>query len=220
VKEVLVLGIGNVLWADEGFGVRAVEALHEAYECPAGVELLDGGTQGLYLLEHVCSAQRLIVFDAIDYGLPPATLKVLRDDDVPAWGAAKVSLHQTNFQELLALARLQGRAPERLTLIGVQPEDLSDFGGSLRASVRARLPEAVAVAVQELTDWGYAPRGRTAQPVGERLNAAPLAIEAYESGRPPAEHACRIGDARFLNIRARAVAPRGEGRAGTAKRER
>ena len=48
--EALVLGIGNVLWADEGFGVRAVEALHAAFAFPAGVVLQDGGTLGLNLL--------------------------------------------------------------------------------------------------------------------------------------------------------------------------
>jgi hydrogenase maturation protease len=200
--EVLVLGIGNVLWADEGFGVRAVEALNDAYECPVGVELLDGGTQGLHLLDYVCKARRLIVFDAIDYRLAPGTLKVVRDEEVPTWGAAKVSMHQTGFQELLALAQLKGRTPERMTLIGVQPEDLSDYGGSLRPRVRARMPEAVALAVRELEGWGFAPRSR-ATLAPQRLNAAPLAIDAYEAGRPSTEEACRVGDARFLDIRAR-----------------
>lgn len=198
--EVLVLGIGNVLWADEGFGVRAVEALNDAYEFPPGVDLVDGGTQGLHLLEHVCAARRLVLFDAVDYGLPPGSLKLVRDADVPAWGAAKMSMHQTGFQELLALAQLKGHAPERMTLIGVQPEDLSDYGGSLRPCVRARVPEAIAAAVRELEGWGFAPHPRAAQ-APQRLNAAPLAIDAYEAGRPSPEEACRVGDARFLGIR-------------------
>lgn len=200
--EVLVLGIGNVLWADEGFGVRAVEALNDAYEFPAGVELLDGGTQGLHLLDRVCDARRLVLFDAVDYRLRPGSLKVVRDAAVPAWGAAKMSMHQTSFQELLALAQLKGRVPDRMTLIGVQPEDLSDYGGSLRPCVRARVPEAVALAARELENWGFAPRPRAAQ-ASSRLNAAPLAMDAYEAGRPSPEEACRIGDARFLERRAR-----------------
>jgi hydrogenase maturation protease len=203
--EALVLGIGNVLWADEGFGVRAVEALNDAYELPAGVELLDGGTQGLHLLDRVCDTRRLILFDAVDYGLAPGSLKVVRDGEVPAWGASKMSMHQTGFQELLALAQLKGRVPESMTLIGVQPEDLSDYGGSLRPCVRARVPEAVALAVRELEAWGFAPRPRTAR-APTRLNAAPLAIDAYEAGRPSADEACRIGDPRFLDLRLRAGA--------------
>ena len=55
--RVLVLGIGNILWADEGFGVRAVEAFHRDFEMPANVTVLDGGTQGLYLVDFVQEAR-------------------------------------------------------------------------------------------------------------------------------------------------------------------
>ena len=196
----LVLGIGNVLWADEGFGVRAVEALHDTYAFPPEVRLVDGGTQGLYLLNAVMATRRLIIFDAIDYGLPAGTLKALHDDDVPAWGAVKMSMHQTSFQELLALAKLRDCCPTSMLLVGVQPEDISDFGGSLRACVRARIDDALAIAVGQLADWGFSARRRESPP-RERLNASPLALESYESLRPAPEAACRDGDARFLNLR-------------------
>lgn len=196
----LVLGIGNVLWADEGFGVRAVEALHAAYALPDRVELLDGGTQGLNLLEPVVTHGAVLVFDAIDFGLAPGSLRVLRDREVPVWAGNKMSLHQQSFQELLAVADLHDRFPPRLTLIGVQPERLSDFGGSLSESVRERLPTVVELAVEELVAWGFAPQPRT-EVQAERLNAEALALDAYEAGRPAADAACRIGDARFLNLR-------------------
>jgi hydrogenase maturation protease len=197
-REALVIGIGNVLWADEGFGVRAVEALHAAYAFPPGVTLMDGGTLGLNLLEDVASSRRVLVFDAVDYQLPPGTLKVLRDAEVPAWGKAKLSPHQTGMNDVLAHAQLQGRAPESIVVIGVQPEELSDFGGSLRQSVRRRLPEAVALAAQKLADWGLPGTPRAPGDAYEPLNAASLALEAYESGRPAVDEACRVGDPRLL----------------------
>jgi len=197
--EILVLGIGNVLWADEGFGVRAVEAFHERFEVPPGVSVVDGGTQGVYLLDHVCAARCAIVFDTIDFGLPPGTLKVLRDDEVPVWADTKMSLHQATFQELLSLARLRGRFPASITLIGVQPQTLEDFGGSLSPCVRDRLPEALRIACDELARWGVAARQRARAPAEhERLTARALALDAYEGGRPSAEAACRTGDDRFF----------------------
>ena len=196
--DVLVLGIGNVLWADEGFGVRAVEALHRRWEMPANVSVVDGGTQGVYLLDHVCSAERVVVLDAIDFGFAPGTLHVFRDGDVPEGSATAMSLHQATFQELLSLARVRDRFPARITLIGVQPAVLDDLGGSLSAPVRARLDEAVALAVAELRSWGIKPRPRAASP-DEPLSPGALALEAYEAGRPSAAAACRIGDARFLD---------------------
>ena len=47
--DVLVLGIGNVLWADEGFGVRAVEALHAGWTFPPEVRLMDGGLSLIHI---------------------------------------------------------------------------------------------------------------------------------------------------------------------------
>ena len=196
--EALVLGIGNLLWADEGFGVRSVEALHAAYAFPDTVAVVDGGTQGLYLYPFVASARRVLVFDAIDFGLPAGTLKVLRDGEVPAWSAACVSPHQNGFNDVLALARLRGEAPEQVTLIGVQPEELEDLGGSVRASVRARIAAAVDVAARELADWGLRGRRRAPEDDFPPLNASTLALEAYERGRPDEASACRIGDPRVL----------------------
>jgi hydrogenase maturation protease len=196
--DVLVLGIGNVLWADEGFGVRAVEALHRRWEMPANVSVVDGGTQGVYLLEHVCSAQRVVVLDAIDFGFAPGTLHVFRDGEVPEGSATAISLHQATFQELLSLARVRDRFPARITLIGVEPAVLDDLGGSLSAPVRARLDEAVELAVAELRSWGVEPVRRVAAP-DDPLAPDALALDVYEAGRPSAADACRVGDSRFLN---------------------
>lgn len=201
-REVLVLGIGNLLWADEGFGVRAVEALHAAYAFPAEVALADGGTLGLGLLDYVESSRRVLVFDAIDDGLAPGTLKMLRGAEVPRWGARKMSPHQNGFNDVLALAQLHGRAPESIVAIGVQPALLDDFGGSLTALVRARIDDAVELAAQQVREWGFAGRKRAPGEGAEPLNASPLALAPYELERPSAADACRIGDARLLGARA------------------
>jgi hydrogenase maturation protease len=197
-SEVLVLGIGNLLWADEGFGVRAVEALHAAYAFPTGVTLQDGGTLGLLLYEPVASARRVLVFDAIDFALAPGTLRVLRDGEVPAWGRTKMSPHQTGFNDVLALAQMNGRAPDTVVAIGVQPVELNDFGGSLRPEVRERLPEAVHLAALQLAAWGFRGTPRSPGAPVEPLNADSLALDIYESGRPSMADARRDGDPRLL----------------------
>ena len=162
-SHIVILGIGNLLWADEGFGVRAVEALHAGWQWPAEVELVDGGTQGLALLPIVQAASHLLILDAIDAGLAPGELAVFADDAVPAYlTAKKMSLHQTGFAEVLALAELSGQSPGRLALVGVQPVELEDYGGSLTAPVRAQLPLALARALDILAGWGVYPAARQA----------------------------------------------------------
>ncbi len=202
MPRVLILGIGNLLWADEGFGVRAVEALNRDYEFSAGVKLMDGGTQGLYLIEHVTSADILVVFDAVDYGLAPGALKLAEDDEVPKFlGAKKMSLHQTGFQEVLATAELLGKPPQHMLLIGVQPVELEDFGGSLRPQVKEQIPAAIAQALAYLARFGIESK-RRAQPLPETATIAceHMVMSRYEAERPAEDAACRIGDARFLEM--------------------
>ena len=198
--SVLVLGIGNLLWADEGFGVRCVEALRAGWDCAPQVQLVDGGTQGLYLLPLVQQATYLLILDAVDYGMAPGTLKVVDDDEVPRFlGAKKMSLHQTGFQEVLLLAQMTDSFPRKVRLIGCQPEVLNDYGGSLRPCVKAALAAALPMAVECLSAWGAAPRLRQGiRSDADGVNAASLSLAAYESGRPSEQEACRIGDPRFL----------------------
>ena len=205
---VLILGIGNVLWADEGFGVRAVEGLHRRYQFPAQVQLLDGGTQGIYLVQYVQTADILVIFDAIDFGLRPGTLKLLYDTEVPSFlGAKKISLHQTGFQEVLALAELLGSAPRHILLIGVQPVELDDYGGSLRPALKAQLPAALDAALNYLAGHGIQARQRV-QPLTDDLLPQQLALEAYENGRPDPASAYRQGDPRVLGSPAAVFDPK------------
>ena len=184
--DTLILGIGNVLYADEGFGVRCVEALHARYVFPDSVNVMDGGTQGIFLLPWVRSATRLLIFDAIDFGLEPATLKLIVGDDVPRYmGAKKVSMHQAGFQEVLSSAALTGDFPAQLALVGAQPELLNDYGGSLTDSVKAQIDPAVELACKLLTDWGVEFRERNqALTDSDLIGPNALDIRDYEQGRP------------------------------------
>ncbi len=170
MSETLVLGIGNLLWADEGFGVRTVERFNQLYHVPPEVRLMDGGTQGIYLVQYIMQARRLIIFDAIDYGLAPGSMKLVRDREVPCFmGAKKMSLHQTGFQETLATAELLGSYPQEILLIGVQPEELEDYGGGLTPTVEAQVERAIEVACETLADWGHEVVAR-----GPAMGVAPL----------------------------------------------
>lgn len=198
--QALILGIGNLLWADEGFGVRAVEALNRAYVFSDAVTLMDGGTQGIYLIDHVRRADILVVFDAVDYGLAPGTLKLVEDDEVPKFlGAKKMSLHQTGFQEVLAMADMLGDLPPHLYLIGVQPVELEDFGGSLRDAVKMQIAPAIDKALAYLARFGIAAQRRAIPlPDDATLSAPEFAIALYEGERPSEAEACRFGDPRVL----------------------
>lgn len=196
MQNILILGIGNILWADEGFGVRVAQALEQAYAFPPSVRVLDGGTQGLALMPQVQQAEVLIILDAVDFQLPPGTLVELHDADVPAYlGAKKMSLHQVSFQEVLALCQLLGNCPAKLCLVGVQPAVLEDYGGSLSPVVREQMPAAMERVLAYLAAQGITP---ALQPSTVETGHGAVGMEEYERLRPSAEQACRVGDGRFL----------------------
>jgi hydrogenase maturation protease len=154
MSATVILGIGNVLWGDEGFGPLAVAQLAASGRVPENVELVDGGTQGLYLLPIIQDARRLLVFDAVDFDLPPGQIRVLRDGEIPAFfGQRPLSLHQTGFNDVLAAAELTGKMPEAVTLVGVQLKDIDQWGGGLTPPVADAMHSAIAVALDELASW-------------------------------------------------------------------
>lgn len=198
--RVLILGIGNLLWADEGFGVRAVEYLRNHYAFDDNVTLMDGGTQGIYLVQNIREADILLVFDAVDYGLPGGTLKRVEGNEVPRFlGCKKVSLHQTGFQEVLAMAEMLGDYPDHLLLVGVQPVWLEDFGGSLNPAVKEQMVPAIEMALEYLKGFGIHAQRRAEPLKADTVAAGAIAdMETYEAQRPTEQQACRLGDARVL----------------------
>jgi hydrogenase maturation protease len=197
--RILVLGVGNVLWADEGFGVRCVEAFVRDHELPAHVQAVDGGTQGLYLVDLFRANDKIIVFDAIDFDDAPGEMRIVRNDDVPSFiSQRKMSLHQSGLHDVIACSRLMGATFTDLVLIGIQPVELEDWGGSLRPQVKARIPDAVAIAVDLLREWGTPLQPRAEPLVADDIITPELSLDKYESERPSADAAFRYGDERVL----------------------
>ena len=162
-NEIVLLGLGNVLCADEGFGVRCIEALDARFVFPEQVRLVDGGTRGIALLAEMEGAERVLLFDAVDFGLPPGELALIGEGEIPRFiSAGKLSLHQTGFQDVLAYAQITGTMPPDLRLIGIQPVVLDDYGGDLSPEAKAQIPGAIELALTTLAAWGIRPKRRPA----------------------------------------------------------
>lgn len=169
VGRTLVLGLGSPLQGDDGVGPAALARLCERYTPDDGVEPVDGGTDGLALLPRLEDAERVLVIDAVRSGAPPGTRIVLRGDEVPRRLAARLSPHEIDLAEVLALAELRGRRPRELVVLGIEPE---------RVEMRAELSPAVAASLDPLVEdvraqleaWGHRlPRRAAAAGLGLRV---------------------------------------------------
>jgi hydrogenase maturation protease len=155
MDRITVLGIGNLLCTDEGIGVHALRALASRLQkTMPEVDFLDGGTLGLDLLTIVEDANRLLILDAVDAGLTPTSIIELNDDAIPRYGGMKLSQHQVTFTEVLGLAQIRGNLPKRISLLGMQPADLS-LGVVLSTAVAKALPAFLDRAEIVLRGWQF-----------------------------------------------------------------
>ena len=158
MEAVIIIGLGNILYGDEGYGVRLAQNLYARWDFPDHVEVVDGGTQGQTLLTYVERADRLLVLDAVDFGLEPGEM-VLREQ-MPAYlTAQKIGPHQNSFSEVLGLATLRGNMPGHCALIGVQPAAMT-LGAALSPAVACCMDKGEAMALDVLRQWGVNPARR------------------------------------------------------------
>ena len=151
--SILVLGLGNSIMTDDGFGVKVVNMLSSRYHFQEQVRLLDGGTLGLDLLPHLEEVELLLIIDALDMRDAPGKIFRIEGDEVPRAFASKLSVHQMGLQDLLAVSELQGHVPSKLVVWGVQPECI-EMGTELTATVAAAVEPVVAKVLEELQGWG------------------------------------------------------------------
>lgn len=153
---VLVLGMGNLLLEDEGLGIRALELLQKNYRLPPEVELLDGGTTGMGLLDDVSGREHLLVIDAVQTGDPPGTLVRLANDQVPVYFSMRISPHQLGLSDVLATLELSGEKPADVIVLGLVPESL-EMCLELTELIGKKLDSLVDAVVTELADLGFEP---------------------------------------------------------------
>lgn len=120
----LILGLGNTLLGDDGAGVRVVKDLQIKNGMPVGTRLVDGGTLSFSLLQDIEDADVLIVVDAAQMGETAGTVQVFRDEAMDDFLRNKPgsSVHEVSLLELLDMARLNDRLPEKRAFVGIQPE--------------------------------------------------------------------------------------------------
>ena len=151
-EKITVLGVGNILMQDEGFGVRVVEKLLAEYSFPEYVQILDGGTLGMELLRFLLETDKLILVDAVNGGLPPGSLYQFDHDQVKAYFKEKVSMHELGIQDVLAILEVVGKPTKEIKVLGVEPQTL-DIGLELTPLVAGVVENVVEKLLLILGEW-------------------------------------------------------------------
>lgn len=155
-KKILLIGVGNILYSDEGLGVHAVKQLEEEYEFPANVTLLDGGTMGSLLISHLVEHDVALVLDAVLGGGEPGSVYRLTDDGLRKSLGFHDSQHDVDFVDTLIRCELLGHRPEAV-VIGMEPADWKTMSDTLTPACREKMPKFIGHVLDELQALGVKP---------------------------------------------------------------
>lgn len=150
----VVLGIGNTILTDEAAGVRAVEMLERHYRLGNNVQVLDGGTSGMEMIEDLSDIDFLIVIDVVKTGAAAGTLVKIAGDEIPVFFRRKLSPHQIGLPDVLASLELLDALPKEVVVLGVEPISL-ELGLEMSSTIAEKIPQLVEMAVTELAARGY-----------------------------------------------------------------
>jgi hydrogenase maturation protease len=152
--KTLVLGLGNPLITDDSVGLRVVEQLKPLLADRRDLEVSEDHWGGLRLMERMIGFDRAIVIDAIQTGSPPGALHQLTPDGIATQRSA--SAHDVNLATALSFGREAGaKLPKNsdIRLVGIEAEDILNFGEQCTPAVGAAIPQAVGVVLDILAAW-------------------------------------------------------------------
>lgn len=150
--QILILGVGNILYTDEAIGVKAVLALQEKYQFPDNVTLMDGGTLGHNLMDALMNADLAIIVDAVKNGYEAGTICRLVGDDLRKSMSFRDSMHQTDLVDTLIMCDLAGSRPD-CVVIGMEPKDYETLAIELSPEVQKNMPRLIDEVLKELTKY-------------------------------------------------------------------
>lgn len=169
--RILVLGVGNILFTDEGIGVRAVEELTRLYDFSDNVTLMDGGTLGTRLMDPIMDCDLLIVVDAVLGDGPAGSVYRLVGEDLRKSLAFKDSMHQTDLVDTLVMCDIVGNRPEAV-IIGMEPEDFHTMALELSPVAKQRQEALMGFVLEEIEKAGGA-YAKKANPAPARRAESP-----------------------------------------------
>jgi hydrogenase maturation protease len=169
-KDVVVIGLGNTLMADEGIGcvvvgeflgrqqgcpdvehIAAVPAAAKQQEYP-GVEFVDAGTGGMNLLHIISGRGKAIIIDCAVMGTEPGTIKRFTPEQAKSVKQlSHYSLHEADVLHIIEMSRKLGECPEQIIIFGIEPQRVEPARG-LSERLSAELPEYIKTIEKELSE--------------------------------------------------------------------
>ena len=161
--ELVVLGVGNVLEKDDGIGVYAAAYLEANYTFDAPLKIVNGGVEGINLLNLFMEHDEVIILDTLLIDDDPGSIYNIPSDKLEGMGLNSGGAHEIGVLQCLSMIELLGKEPPCSNIIGIVPETIT-FEIDLSPTLKERFERFVGVVLDDLKSRGITPKA-VAQPV-------------------------------------------------------
>ena len=149
-KDVVVIGLGNVLLSDEGIGVHLVRRLSEQQSKFPQVDFIDAGTGGMTLLHLIANRKKAVIIDCAKMGTEPGTIRRFAADEVlSVKKLSHYSLHEADILRVINLSKQLGECPRKIVFFGIEPAMLEP-GQNLSQTLSDKIDDYIAHIHKEL----------------------------------------------------------------------
>lgn len=147
MKEIAIIGIGNILLKDDGVGVHTIKQL-ENEDFPSTIELVDGGTSTLDMLSYFLDFKKIIVVDCLRAEYEPGTIYKIKPEDISSFKKESLSIHDVQILDVVKMANMLGKHPS-VTIFGIEPKEIN-FDTEMTDCMKMKIPEVIKLIKKEL----------------------------------------------------------------------
>ncbi len=148
-----ILGLGNILLQDEGFGVHFIRWFSEAYRLPENVTATDGGTLGYMLLDILGGCEEAIIIDVIKLNDRPGSIYRFTREEMEIHMPPPTSAHEVKFADVICKLEMMGEEPPMVFLC-IVPEKYSEMNLEMSPVMTAAFPKMAELLIAEIARHG------------------------------------------------------------------
>ncbi|WP_419678448.1 HyaD/HybD family hydrogenase maturation endopeptidase [Aliarcobacter lanthieri] len=154
MKKSIVIGVGNMLFKDEGIGIYASEYIKQNYNISGDLEIIDGGTLGFKLMAYFQDYDNVIILDTVSIEDEVGSIFRLPSDVLLGLGKYRKTAHEVEIIEMLEIVSVLD-SHANVTIIGIIPEDIQSVEIGLTQKMEDIFPLFIKTALKEIEDLGF-----------------------------------------------------------------
>ncbi len=125
MKELAILGVGNILEKDDGVAIYATKYLEINYTFTPQIDIINGGVEGINLLNIFMQYKHIIILDAIEIEDEPGSIYHIPSHELTGYGLKSSAAHEIGVLQCFDILELMGKEIPKSSVLGIIPKSIT-----------------------------------------------------------------------------------------------